>query len=463
MAAAVCWNQSDALVSSSAAQGDGSEQGPFAQAAGEEVAIRDHLGEGPGPGRELGVGQQGGGPAVQMAAHRTVRHRRVLVVQDGGHQVGLVRFGDGFQSVQIAREAPVLGGLLVGVEAGHSAIPSGRSVQGLDQHVYDFLPMETEGMARDGGINRSGLGPGATRTIRLPAPPVDCDLSNDGTQVAVSLFAPPGVPSLCVFDTATGELVASAGAANDGGRGVAFGRDGACLYSLVAKHSEAAVELRRFSLGDDEGVAVAAFPARDAFGLTRNLTADLLAVLGPVVSVLHDDGSSPRPELVRVIQGVDHDRYVDARFPARGTYLYCLGVAEGHLVRWDLTGDREAGRWPAPSTYGRVTVSASGRYAFLANHGVCGTVAFDTSTHERFMPDFFNETGYTKNVAFSPDEAGFVYVAGRSVGFRNWTTQRRSKGGALHDARNAGVHGAWEADVYAFLYDDGYLSLATRP
>ena len=36
-----------------------------------------------------------GGPAVQMAVHRAVRHHRVLLAQDGGRQVGLVRLGRG--------------------------------------------------------------------------------------------------------------------------------------------------------------------------------------------------------------------------------------------------------------------------------------------------------------------------------------------------------------------------------
>lgn len=322
--------------------------------------------------------------------------------------------------------------------------------------------MQTGGMARDGGINRNGLGPGVTRTIRLPAPPTDCDLSNDGTRVAVSLFARSGVPSLCVYDTATGELVASAGTAGEAGLGVVFGRDGECLYGLIEGDYGLTVELRRFSLGDDEGVPVEGYPRRDVFGrLTRNLAADLLAVPGPMVTVLRDDGSAVRPECVRVIQGLGENRGIDARFPAQGPYLYCLGVAEGHLVRWDLVGNREAGRWPAPRTYGAVTVSASGRYAIVS--AGLGAFAFDLSTRERFMPHLYNENWGNWLVAFSPDETGFVYLAGRHVGFRDWATQRKSKGGALHDDRIAGVYGAWEADVYAFLYNVPYLSLATRP
>jgi hypothetical protein len=105
---------------------DGSEQDPLAKAAGKEVTAGDHLGQGVGPGSESGVGQQSGGPAVQMAAHRAVRHRRVLIPQDSGHQVGLVRLGDIRQGLQVVGEAPVLGGLPISVEAGHAAIPSGR-------------------------------------------------------------------------------------------------------------------------------------------------------------------------------------------------------------------------------------------------------------------------------------------------------------------------------------------------
>ncbi|MFD5063881.1 MULTISPECIES: hypothetical protein [unclassified Streptomyces] len=61
------------------------------------------------------------------ASKRAVRHRRVLVAQGGGHQVGLVRLGVALQGLQEASEAPVSGGLLVGVGAGHAAIPSGHS------------------------------------------------------------------------------------------------------------------------------------------------------------------------------------------------------------------------------------------------------------------------------------------------------------------------------------------------
>ena len=46
---------------------------------------------------------------------------------------------------------------------------------------------------------------GPVITIHLPAPPVDVDLTNEGARVAVALAASPGLPSVCVYDTATGE------------------------------------------------------------------------------------------------------------------------------------------------------------------------------------------------------------------------------------------------------------------
>lgn len=109
----------------------GAEQGPLAQAAGEEVAIRDRLGHGPGPGREPGFGQHAGGPEARRPGG-----------PDGGppscppssRPAGAgwrppsrpCPPREGLRGLQLAVEASVLGGLLVDVGAV-AAIPSGRS------------------------------------------------------------------------------------------------------------------------------------------------------------------------------------------------------------------------------------------------------------------------------------------------------------------------------------------------
>lgn len=297
-------------------------------------------------------------------------------------------------------------------------------------------------------------------TIRLPAPPLDVDLTNDGARVAVAMAAAPGIPSVCVYDTATGEQVTSLAGAASFGRGVAFGQGGRCLYGLVEDASARTIELRRYALEGDDSVSLSAYPYGEAYALVRNQAADLLAVLGHDVQVLHDEGKAPSPEVVRIIAGVDPARTVHAQLPAKGAHVYCSGVAESHVVRWDLERNREDGRWPAPGTHGRIAISRSGRYCIVANHGVQGVFALDTETGERFMPDSFNEEAYTGHFAFSPDETGFAYLAGARAGFRDWSTRSRIRGPMLHEGNNAGIYAAWGADVYVYAYDESCLCVA---
>lgn len=298
-------------------------------------------------------------------------------------------------------------------------------------------------------------------TIRLPARPLDVDLSNDGARVAVALAATPGIPSVCVYDTATGEQVTSVATGASLGRGVAFGRGGECVYGLVEDASARAIELRRYTLAGDESEPLLVYPTGDAYySLERNLAADLLAVLGRDVQVLHDQGAEAGPEVVRIIAGMGQERTVHAQLPAQGAYAYCSGVAEGHVVRWDLQRNCEAGRWPAPIAHGRIALSHTGRYCLLVSHGRRGVFFIDTANGQRFMPELFNERHLTGRFEFVPDETGFVFPAGVHAGFFPLQTGEIMEGPMLYDGNNAGVYGAWEADVYAFAYDESHLCVA---
>jgi hypothetical protein len=297
-------------------------------------------------------------------------------------------------------------------------------------------------------------------TIRLPAPPLDVDLTNDGTRVAVALAAAPGIPSLCVYDTAAGDQVTSVAEGASFGRGVAFGRGGRCLYGLVEDASARTIELRRYPLEGGESALLSAYPYGEAYALERNLAADLLVVLGRDVQVLHDEGRVSNPEVVRIITGIDRAHTVHAQLPAQGAYAYCSGVAEGHVVRWDLKRNCEDGRWPVPSTYGRIALSHSGRHCIVVNHGIRGVFFIDTANDQRFMPELFNERHLTGSFEFVPDETGFVFPAGAHAGFFPLRTGEMIEGPMLYDGSNVGVYGAWEADAYAFAYDESYLCLA---
>ena len=295
----------------------------------------------------------------------------------------------------------------------------------------------------------------AAITIRLPAPPVDVDLSNDGSKVAVALAASPGTPSVCVYDTATGDQVTSLAESSNFGRGVVFGRGGRCLYALVQEGGK--LELRRYALDGEASAPLSTYSSSEASGLIRNRATDLFAVLGREVEVHHDDGKVSTPEMVRVIPGIDPQRFVHAQFPAEGASVYCSGVAPDQVVRWSLESNRSEGTWPAPGTHGRLAISRSGRYCIVANHGVQGVFALNTESGERFMPEDINEGAYTSHYAFAPDETGFAYLAGGRAGFRDWSTRSRIKGPALHDGRIASLHGAWDADVYVYAYDESRL------
>jgi len=41
--------------------------------------------------------------------------------------------------------------------------------------------------------------------------------------------------------------------------------------------------------------------------------------------------------------------------------------------------------------------------------------------------------------------------------FRYWSTRSRFFGPDLYDGRIAGLHGAWDADVYVYAYDESRL------
>lgn len=260
-------------------------------------------------------------------------------------------------------------------------------------------------------------------------------------------------------DTATGKQVASLAEPGNFGRGVVFGRGGRCLYGLVEDALGRTIELRRYALEGGECAPLSVYPYGEAYGLVRNQAADLLAVLGQDIQVLHDDGKASSPELVRIIPGLDRERVAHAQFPARGARVYCSGVAKNQFVRWDLERNCQDGSWPAPDSYGRLVISRSGRYCIIANHSIEGVFVLDTETGERFMLDAFNEHELTNHYAFAPDETGFVYQAGARPGFRVWSTQSRVKGPLLPDGRIADLHGAWEADVYAYVYGEPRLCM----
>jgi hypothetical protein len=297
-------------------------------------------------------------------------------------------------------------------------------------------------------------------TIGLPASATDVDLSNDGSRVAVAVATTPGAPSLCVYDTATGKQVASFADAGSFGRGVVFGRDGRCLYGLVEDAAGRTIELRRYALEGGESAPLSVYPYGEAYGLIRNQAADLLGVLGQDVQVLHDDGKAASPELVRIIHGLDPARMAHAQFPASGARVYCVGVATDQFVCWDLERNCQDGSWPAPDSYGRLVISRSGRYCIIAKHGIEGVFVLDTKTGERFMPELFSERELTNHYAFAPDESGFVYQAGARPGFRVWATQEMLKGPRLPEGRIADLQGAWEADVYAYVYGEPRLCMA---
>jgi hypothetical protein len=39
----------------------------------------------------------------------------------------------------------------------------------------------------------------------------------------------------------------------------------------------------------------------------------------------------------------------------------------------------------------------------------------------------------------------------------DWSTRKRIFGPELYDGRNAGLHAAWDADVYVYAYDESRL------
>ncbi|TWP46954.1 hypothetical protein FKR81_33390 [Lentzea tibetensis] len=297
-------------------------------------------------------------------------------------------------------------------------------------------------------------------TIRVPAPPLGVDLTNDGTLAAVAMFAAPGVPSVCVYDTTTGELVTKVAETAGFGRSAVFGKDGRSLYGLVEDASCLTVELREYPLGEDDGVLLATYArSEDCYALVRNRAADALAVLGRDVRVLRANGAGSPPEVVRIIPGGAPSRRAHARLSADSAHVYYSTHAADHVVRWDLERDREDRRWPTPGVNGRIAISRSGRHLIVRNHGVQGVVVLDTETGERFMPDDFNEESYTGEYAFAPDERGFAYQAGGRAGFREWS-QERTRGPKLHDGRILGLHGAWDADVYVYEYAEFRLCVA---
>lgn len=295
----------------------------------------------------------------------------------------------------------------------------------------------------------------AVVTIDLPASALAIDLSNDGSRLAVAIA---GAPSVCVYDTATGEQVAALAGASSA-KGVVFGRDGRSLYGLVEGSSNHAIELRRYTLDGGESAPLSVYPYGEAYALVRNQAADLLAVLGHDVQVLHDDGETSPPSLVRIVPGLDPAHRVHAQFPATGARVYCVGVATDRFVRWDLQRNCEDGTWPAPDSFGRLAISRSGRYGIIAKHGLEGVFALDTETGERFMPEIFSERALNEHYAFAPGETGFVYEAGPYAGFRVWSTRSRIKGPRLPAGRIADLRGAWAADVYAYVYGEPRLCI----
>ena len=73
------------------------------------------------------------------------------------------------------------------------------------------------------------------------------------------------------------------------------------------------------------------------------------------------------------------------------------------------------------------------------------------------MPEIFNERHLTGRFEFVPDETGLVFPAGVNAGFFPLQTGEMIEGPMLYDGNNVGVYGAWEADVYAFAYDESHL------
>jgi hypothetical protein len=297
----------------------------------------------------------------------------------------------------------------------------------------------------------------AVITIRLPGPPLDLDLSNDGSRMAVTVYQSS---SVYVYDTATGDQLACVGGALAQGRGVVFGPGERYVYGL-AEDPPFKVELWRYALDGGAGELVTELSHNDGcYALIRNQAADIVAVLGRDARVL--DGRTG--DLLGVVPGREPGRRIHARLPATGAYLYCSGIAPDPVVtRWDLERDREAGSWPAPDAYGKVTLSRSGRYCIIAQYGIGRALAFDTGTGEPIMPGLLDADSTLHRYAFAPDETGFAYVAGGRACFRDMATQSRTKGPELYDAMVNELHGAWDAEVYVCVTDARRLCVVRMP
>lgn len=292
-------------------------------------------------------------------------------------------------------------------------------------------------------------------TLRLPAPPTDVDLTNDGSRIAVAVASPPGVPAVLVYDTATGDQVAEHARSAGFGRGVVFGREQ--LYAVVEDASTAAAELHRLPAGGS-AERLASFGYGGGL-LVRNRDSDLLAFLHTEVTVFHDDANGAAPRLVRVIRGMAGRRTVHAGFPAEGPYLFCSGVVAGHLVRWDLGANLESGRWEAPGESGTVVVSPTGRYCLTTGHGISPSTLVDTAEGSSRV---FDERSGLRGAAFTLAEDGLVHSAGRGAAYHPLTGGDPASGPDLTCGWVDSVHRAWDAGVFAFVHDGG-LCLVRSP
>lgn len=301
-------------------------------------------------------------------------------------------------------------------------------------------------------------------TIKLTGAPVGFDLSNDGSLLAISIDAASGKPSVQIYRTADGGLVAEFGTNTGPGYGVVFAEKASQVFYL-AEDDSGNKHLYRAALDQDTAVHVAEYGIGEiCHALIRDLEGQIIGVLGNFIDIW----TVKTGEVGYHIEGADPNQRIYASLSASDPYLFAYGTVESNIVCYDISRDQEVARWPAPRPFGQqLDVSPSGRLFVAVGEGVEGIFVYDTDTGDRIQTARYHRTSLIPGLyTFSHDDSLLIYGTTGVRGIRlekgEWVKGPR----LVPDIRQTAIASAQQAPVVVFGFADGsvqWLQLVERP
>jgi hypothetical protein len=275
--------------------------------------------------------------------------------------------------------------------------------------------------------------------------PIDLDLTNDGSLIAVA-HAPQGYTApIQVFRTKDGSVAGEFGEGAYAGIGVAFSGNGQDLFCLT-QDEPGDFQFFRVSMKEKYPAILAGYASREkCHSLLRDQSGQYVAVLSNAVEIWDTD----RQEVVWFREGASPDKPVHASFPKGSLHLYIYGTTEGFVVGYDLVNQQEIGRWSAPAAFGKqVLVSPSEEWLLLVGEGKKGVFLYHLTDGKRFLDDIFNEGELTELYISSPDSTVLLYFSIVPTGI-TLPSGDFIEGPRLRASPTQVVASAWEASITA--------------